>query len=108
MAKLQLSPEVYDDLLSIKEYISSELENPDAALTTIKKITAAIRGLGTFPDRGAPLSSIIDLHTDYRFIICDSYLAFYRRDGDDVYVVRVLYGRRDYMKILFDIMREED
>lgn len=104
MAKLHISPKAHDDLLSIKKYISNEIENPDA---TVNKITKAIRGLAMFPDRGAPLSSIVDLQTDYRFLVSGSYLVFYRHDGGDVYIVRVLYGRRDYVKILFG-MRSED
>lgn len=50
---------------------------------------------------GAPLFSIIDIETDYRFLVCDSYLIFYRYDDEVIYVVRVLFGRRDYMHILF-------
>ena len=34
-------------------------------------------------------------------LVCGDYLAFYRVDGDTVYVDRILYGRRDYMALLF-------
>jgi plasmid stabilization system protein ParE len=50
---------------------------------------------------GTKLSSLIDIATDYRFLVCGNYIAFYRIDGNDVYVIRILYGRRDYVKILF-------
>ena len=39
MAKLQISPEAKSDLLDIKEYITTELENPTAAVNTLIKIT---------------------------------------------------------------------
>jgi plasmid stabilization system protein ParE len=108
MAKLHVTPEAQDDLHGIKEYISVELENPIAATNMVSKIAEAMRGLINFPDRGAPLSSITDRPNNYRFLICGSYLVFYRHEDGNVYVVRVLYGRRDYMKILFGDAPEND
>ena len=55
----------------------------------------------TLPELGPRLSSIIDLDTDYRFLVCSNYLAFYRIAGSHVYIVRILYGRRDYITMLF-------
>ena len=101
MAELHISPEAKDDLQGIKEYIKTELENSVAAVNTVSKIIKSIRGLKDFPDIGTPLSSIVDIPNNYRFLVCGSYLAFYRHEDDYVYVVRVLYGKRDYMKILF-------
>ena len=35
-------------------------------------------------------------------------MVFYRVQGSDVYIDRVLYGRSDYMSILFkDLLQEE-
>jgi plasmid stabilization system protein ParE len=101
MAKIHISPEAANDLREIKEYIAAELENPAAAVSTVSKITKAIRGLAKFPDIGSYLSSKVSIPTDYRFLVVGSYLAFYRHERDDVYVIRVLYGKRDYIKILF-------
>ena len=106
--KLHISPEAQSDLQGIKEYIAVELENPTAALNTVSRITRAIRNLSDFPASGAPLSSVVDMQTNYRFLVSGSYLVFYRQEGDSVYVVRVLYGRRDYMKILFGELREDE
>jgi plasmid stabilization system protein ParE len=101
MVKIRVSPEAANDLREIKEYIAVELENPAAAVSTVSKITKAIRGLAKFPDIGAYLSSKVSIPTDYRFLVVGSYLAFYRHGRDEVHVIRVLYGKRDYMKILF-------
>jgi plasmid stabilization system protein ParE len=105
---LHISPEAQSDLQGIKEYIALELDNPTAATNTIARITRAIRSLGDFPDSGAPLESRINVRTDYRYLVSGNYLVFYRHEGDDVYVIRVLYGRRDYMKILFGDPHEEE
>ena len=101
MAKIHISPEAADDLRAIKEYIAIELENPEAAVNTVSKITKAIRNLAKFPGIGVLLSSKVSIHTDYRFIVIGSYMAFYRFGREDVHVIRVLYGKRDYMKILY-------
>ena len=43
MARLNISPEAQSDLVKIKDYITTELENPIAALNTVSRITKAVR-----------------------------------------------------------------
>ncbi len=99
--RLQLSPLALTDLHEIKEYISVELENPSAAQNTLSHIFKTIRQLVNFPGSGAPLSSVVSIQTDYRFVISGGYIIFYRYESSAVYIVRVLYGKRDYLAILF-------
>lgn len=101
MNKIHLSHEAQSDLGEIKRYISKELENPSAGINTVKKITQAIRILQTYAEAGALLSSIADVDDTYRFLVSGNYLIFYRVSEHDVYVDRILYGRRDYLRILF-------
>jgi plasmid stabilization system protein ParE len=101
MNKLRYFEEAVNDLAEIQKYISEELESPAAAKKTVLHITRRIRQLARFAEAGAPLSSITDIPTDYRFLVCGSYLVFYRVQGTDVWIVRVLYGRRDYLSVLF-------
>lgn len=108
MVSIKISPRAQKDLLEIKEYISEELCNPTAANNVLSIITKRIRELAKFPLMGAPLSSIIDFEAGYRFHVCGQYTAFYRYEGDAVYVDRVLYGRRDFMRILFGDVAEEE
>jgi len=109
MASLKISPQAQKDMLEIKEYISEELCNSTAATNVLSIITRRIRKLAEFPLIGAPLSSVINIETGYRFLVCGQYTAFYRYENDTVYVDRVLYGRRDFMRILFgDVAEEED
>ncbi|TYQ15739.1 UNVERIFIED_CONTAM: addiction module RelE/StbE family toxin [Acetivibrio alkalicellulosi] len=101
MYNIKISPEARNDLLEIKDYISKELCNVQAAVNLVSKIMKKIRSLSEYCEIGVPLSSIIiDIQTDYRFLICDNYLVFYRNHGEIVYVSRILYGRRDYTRIL--------
>ena len=101
MTEIKLSPEAIFDLQQTKAYIANELCNEQAAVNTITKITNRIRMLADFPLSGAPLSSIVSFETDYRFLVCGNYTAFYRIDNQMVYIIRVLYGRRNFMQILF-------
>ena len=87
--------------MDIKQYITEELDSPAAAENTLKKILKNIRMLETQPFIGTPLSSVVNIDTHYRFLVCGSYLVFYYVENDDVFIVRILYGRRDYIKILF-------
>lgn len=107
--KIHYSPEALNDLNEIWEYIFSELSNPQAAEKTVSNIMDAIDMLQEFSQIGAPLSSITDIESDYRFLVSNSYLMFYRVVACDVYVDRVLHGRRDYLRILFpDLPQSEN
>ena len=101
MAEIKFSPEAITDLQQTKAYITEELCNEQAAVGTVAKITKRIRMLASFPESGAPLSSIVDFETDYRFLVCGNYTAFYRIENQTVNIIRVLYGRRNFMQILF-------
>ena len=101
MNKLYLSPEAQEDLSEIKAYIAEDLENPQAALSTVMKITKTIRMLQDHALIGTPLSAVADVNSDYRYLVSGSYMVFYRVAGKDVFIDCVLYGRRDYLRILF-------
>ena len=106
--KIHYSPESRRDLDDIWDYIVSELQNRSAAARVINRIIDAVDPLKNFAEMGTPLSSIADIGTDYRFLVSGNYMVFYRVQGNDVYIDRVLYGRSDYMSVLFkDLLREE-
>ena len=57
---------------------------------------------------GTLLSSIADVSSEYRYLVSGNYMVFYRIQGSDVYIDRVLYGRSNYINILFnDLLRED-
>lgn len=106
--KIHYSPESRRDLDDIWDYIVSELQNRSAAERVINRIIDAVDPLKNFAEMGTPLSSIADIGIDYRFLVSGNYMVFYRVQGNDVYIDRVLYGRSDYMSVLFkDLLREE-
>ena len=102
MNKIYLSKAARNDLDEIRVYIEQELESPDAALKTVAGITKRLRELEKHGRLGARLSSVTDMESEYRFLVCGNYRAFYRCEEDCVYIDRILYGRRDYMRVLFE------
>ena len=108
MAEIKFSPEAMSDLQQTKAYITEELCNEQAANSTIAKILKNIRMLESFPNSGASLETIVNFSTNYRYLVCGNYTAFYRVENDTVFIVRVLYGRRDFMRILFGTPTEEN
>lgn len=89
------------DLDGIWDYIVSELQNPSAAENVVSCIIDDIDRLEHHARIGTPLSSVADVDGDYRFLVSGNYMVFYRANGNDIYIDRVLYGRRDYLRILF-------
>ena len=106
--KIYYSPEAKRDLDDIWEYIESELSNATAARKVINRIMDDVGQLGLFPSLGAKLSSITDAETDFRYIVSENYMTFYRISQNDIYVDRILYGRRDYLRVLFGEMTESE
>lgn len=105
MNDLHLSPDAQDDLSEIKAY---NLENPQAAISTVAKITKSVRVLRDHAYIGTPLSSISNVNSDYRYLVSGSYMVFYRIAGTDIFIDRVLYGRSDYRNILFKDMLSDE
>ncbi|MGN1058860.1 MAG: type II toxin-antitoxin system RelE/ParE family toxin [Clostridia bacterium] len=108
MAKIRLSPLALSDLKEIKEYITDELCNPIAANRIVTKIIKDYSLLETSPKLGPSLSSIVHIDTDYRFLVSGKYIIFYKEDDEYASIYRILYGARDYIKILFSDKLTED
>lgn len=94
------SPSSKNDLDEIWEYISSVLKEPVAAHNTVSSILDKIDLLKEQPEIGSQLF-LCDINTGYRYLVCKNYMVFYHTSSDSVYIDRVIYGKRDYMNILF-------
>jgi plasmid stabilization system protein ParE len=56
---------------------------------------------------GAPLNAGDETYADLRILVCGNYLAFYRLQGETIFIDRILYGRRDYITILLGNVTDE-
>ena len=108
MAKIEYSPKSRQDLEGIGDYIAVTLQNPIAARNTVNRIQDTIDKLAKTPQIGTRLSSLYDVESDYRFLVCGNYLAFFREEAGIIYIDRIIYGRRDYLSILFPGLPRDD
>jgi plasmid stabilization system protein ParE len=100
MFEVHYSEVALADLDDIWGYITFELMNPDAAVNTVNGIIDAIDKLSEYPLSGTPLNTLLDIVSDYRFVIYRNYLAFYHLENNAVNIDRVLYEGRDFIKAL--------
>ncbi len=108
MMKIRVTPKALNDLKDIKLYIEKELLNPTAANNTVKRIINDYSYLEVSPYMGLPLSSKVPFDTDYRVVVSGNYLVFYKVDGEYISIYRILYARRDYLKIIFNDIKLTD
>lgn len=96
-----LLPAAYDDLDEIFDYIL--LDNPTAAESMLANIMASLHRLEDFPNSGVKLIAKSLKHYDFRMVITDPYIAFYRLIDNQVLIYRILHGNRDYIRLLKQI-----
>lgn len=99
---IKYTPAAIADLQELKAYISKTLHNPKAAKRIIKSIMDHCSNLKTHPQLGMSLAAKTGVETDLRYLVCEQHLAMYRVEGDLILVARILDGRTDYMKVLFE------
>lgn len=105
--KILYTDEARCDLDSIWDYIALDLQNQQAAERLVNKIMDRVDQLEDFAESGMLLSSISEVIGEERFLVCENYLIFYHTGKSVVTVDRVLYGRKDYLSVLFDRTGEE-
>ncbi len=98
------------DLVGAADNIEFTIKNPSAADNLLDKAEEKISELSSFlffPKLGV---SFLEVHAvvddpvlsawGIRFTVINNYLAFFTILGDTVYVIRFLYGKRDWISIL--------
>ncbi|KKM08650.1 translation repressor RelE [Clostridiales bacterium PH28_bin88] len=100
--KIKYAPAAVDDMDEIFSYISQD--NISSAEMMLEKINRGIANLAEFPNMGSVLSDeeYTLIHRGYRFIVVQPYLVFYRIINNTLIIHRILHGRRDYLRELFD------
>jgi len=90
------------DMRDIYIYIAETLQNPAAAVRRIALIDKTILSLKNNPDRIPLVRNNYLASKGYRMTIAKNHLVFFiiREDEKIVSIMRVLYGRRDWMRVL--------
>lgn len=82
-----------EDMAEIYFYIAAD--SPISALVMTEKIADKIDTLAEFPLIGKIVPDNELAKQEYRMLIIESYIAFYKVIGDEVVVYRVLHGMRN-------------
>ena len=97
---IEYSMESKQDLIDIKRYIKYNLQEPNTAQKLITKIKKEIDSLKDNPE----IYSVIDDDIIKRFkimkLVVDNYIVFYRINDENIQIVRVMYGRRNWITLL--------
>ena len=100
--RLIVSKEAHKDIDEITSYIAHELNNTHAAIGFLDDVEASYRHVGEQPLMYSLFSDERLQKQGYRKIPIKNYLIIYRVDEAQkhVFIVRVIYGSRDYAKLL--------
>lgn len=89
-----------EDLKEIKQYIKYSLQEPETAKKMIGKIKKEIDKLKESPKIYSTLSDEFIKELKIRKIIVKNYIIFYRIQNDTVQIIRIIYDRRNWIKLL--------
>ena len=97
---VEYSKESKQDLIGIKQYIKYNLQEPETAQKLISKIRNEINNLKYNPKICSIIDDDLIKKLEIRKLIVDNYIIFYRVRNNNIEIVRVMYGRRNWINLL--------
>ena len=97
---LKVFPMAQKDMEQIFEYIAVQLCNPTAAIGQINDFEKAFESVCAFPESCPQIQNEYVKDKSLRKLVVNNYIAFYRVKDNEVQIVRVLYGMRNYESLL--------
>jgi len=100
--RVDVSEPAENDLRDIVRYIASQLSAPVSALHMMELLEKAMSGLSDIPQRCPFVADERLSQMEYRKLSVKNYVVFFSIDEKNkvVDVERILYGRRDWLRIL--------
>ncbi|MBP3426854.1 MAG: type II toxin-antitoxin system RelE/ParE family toxin [Clostridia bacterium] len=98
--KLRFLPLFEEDLIQIVDYITDQLQNPQAADALVDAVQRAIQERTTCAEAFEPYHSAKERQYPYYRIYVRNYTIYYVVIGDVMEVRRILYNKRDLRKSL--------
>jgi len=98
--KVRLTKKAADDLDEIEKYIAYDLENPKAAQDTIDGIITVAEKLNQLPEKHELVKEDFIRKFAVRLTYYKNYNIFYQIENDIVYIVRIMYVRRDWENLI--------
>ena len=102
MAKynIEYSKESKQDLIGIKQYIKYNLQEPETAQKLISEIRNEINNLKHNPEIYQIIDDNLIKKIEIRKLIVNNYIVFYRIKKENIEIVRIMYGRRNWINLL--------
>ena len=99
---IHITNKVEQDIIEAADYIEFTLLNPTAANSLLDAAEEEIGNLSFMPEKHQIIDDPVLKEWKIRMIPVKNYLAFYVIDESShtVHIVRFLYGRRNWQKIL--------
>lgn len=97
---IEYSKEAKQDLIEIKQYIKYNLQEPETSQKLIYKIRKEINNLKHNPEIHVIIDDDLIQKIKIRKLIVDNYIIFYRIKNFSIEIVRVIYGRRNWINLL--------
>ena len=101
---VELLPAAYADLDEIFDYIMPD--SLQAANETLDNIISSLRKLENFPQSGVPLTERSIKKFNFKMVIVNPYIAFYRCIDGKVIIYRILHCARNYPHLLKESMEQ--
>jgi plasmid stabilization system protein ParE len=102
MYKLEILASARGEILEIAR-LHKALVGPISAKKITEKIRNSLSLLRTNPNLGILLEDKEMRKFQYRKLICDNYLCFYRVIADKVFIYHIVDGRTDYPRLFGDL-----
>lgn len=97
---IEYSKESKKDLIEIKDYLKNNLQEPKIAQNLVDKIISEIRKLKNNPRKYAIIDEEIIKKFEIRKLLIDNYIVFYRVKEQYIQIVRIMYGKRNWIDLL--------
>ena len=97
---IEYSLDAKQDLIEIKQYIKYNLQGPEIAQKLILKIRKEISTLKNNPEIYTIIDDDIIKKLEIRKLMIDNYIVFYRIKNNNIQIVRIMYGRRNWINLL--------
>lgn len=98
--ELKIFPLAQQDMEQIFDYIAVELCNPTAAIGQINDFEKALENVCVFPESYPYINNEYVKDKSLRKLTVNNYIVFYRIKENEIQVIRVLYGMRNYESLL--------
>ena len=102
MAKynIEYSKESKQNLIEIKKYIKYNLQESEIAQKLISEIRNEINNLKHNPEIYSIIDDDLIKKLEIRKLIVNNYIVFYRIKKENIEIVRIMYGRRNWINLL--------